>query len=146
MSQEQLVEQAISVIEIVRRINEVLKDSEIAELCRRLDSYATALDAVVNKKYHWFDVQFVLVSTAHAGTDFTVRLYVKGEYIYSISVERNTTIEQMFEKVFSSQELKTELTNRIYDILSEIASEIASKANIVQRVKELEERLREEDP
>jgi len=52
----------------------------------------------------------------------------------------------MFEKIFTSQEIRNELVNKIYRILAELASEIASKADIVQRIKEIEERLVEEDP
>ena len=146
MSQEQVVEQTTSIIEIVKKINEILKSSKISELCNKLYAYAKALDAVINKKHYVFEVQFELISSMYAGSEYRVRLYVDSEQIWSISIDTDATIKAMFEKIFTSQEIRNELVNKIYRILAELASEIASKADIVQRIKEIEERLVEEDP
>jgi hypothetical protein len=143
---EELVKEAISITEIVKKINEVLKDSKIDGLCRKLDSLAKALDAVVNKKHHMFELHFSVTSYTYAGREYAVRLYVDGEYIYTAYAEPNTTIDAMFEKIFTSEEIKSEIVRKIHETLAELASEVASKANLVERIKEIEERLEEEDP
>jgi hypothetical protein len=150
MSQEQveakLVEQTTSIVEIVKKINEALKDTRISELCKKLDSYRRALDAIVNKKHYIFELQFELVGTAYAGMEYRVRLYVNDEQIWSISIDTDATIKAMFEKIFTSQEMRSHIVNTIHKTLAEIAEEIADKADLVKRVREIEERLVEEDP
>jgi 2-hydroxy-3-keto-5-methylthiopentenyl-1-phosphate phosphatase len=150
MSQEQveakLVEQTTSIVETIKKINEALKDTRISELCEKLYAYAKALDAIVNKKHYIFELQFELVGTAYAGMEYIVRLYVGNEQISSISIDTDATIKAMFEKIFTSQEMRSHIVNTIHKTLAEIAEEIAEKADLVERIKEIEERLEEEDP
>jgi N-glycosylase/DNA lyase len=150
MSQEQieakLVEQTTSIVETVKKINEALKDTRISELCGKLDAYAKALDAVINKKHYMFKVHFSIVGYAYAGTEYAIRLYVDNEHIYTVYVPLGTTIDAMFEKIFTSQEIKSSVVSKIHDTLADLASEIAGKANLVERIKSIEERLEEEDP
>jgi len=136
-----LVEQVEAVTEIVRKINETLKDSRINELCKRLDAYGKALNAIINKKHYMFELQFDIVSS-----EYRVQLFVDGEYIDTVYVPLGTTINALFEKIFTSEEIKAKLTNNIYEVLAELAREVAEKSNLVERVKELERRLVEEDP
>jgi predicted house-cleaning noncanonical NTP pyrophosphatase (MazG superfamily) len=138
MSQSR-VEETISEIE---RINEVLKDSKIGELCDILDAYGRALRALVEKRPDRFDIMFI----AHADRSYTVKLFVGNEEISYMSVNGNTTINDMFERIFSSQEIKDKVVTMIHKTLAEIAIEIAEKADLVRRVKEIEEKLKEEDP
>jgi hypothetical protein len=150
MSQEQveakLVEQTTSIVETIKKINEALKDTRISELCEKLYAYAKALDAIVNKKHYIFELQFELVGTAYAGMEYIVRLYVGNEQISSISINTGATLKEMFEKIFSSQEIRDYVVGKIYRILAELAEEVANKADVIQRIKEIEERLVEEDP
>jgi len=150
MAQEQvetkLVEQTTSIVEIVKKINEALKDTRISELCKKLDSYRRALDAIVNKKHYIFELQFELVSFTYTGSEYRVRLYVDSEPIWSTSIETDATIKAMFEKIFTSQEIISHIVYTIHKTLAEIAEEIADKADLVKRVREIEERLEEEDP
>ena len=134
-------EKVEEIVDMVRQLNETLKDSRIDELCKRLDALATALDALANRKHHWFDMYF----TASAEM-FNVKLHVKGEYIGSLSVEKSITAEQLFERIFGSQELRDDVIKRIHETLTELAREVAEKSNLVERLKEIEKRLREEDP
>jgi len=146
MSQEQteakLVEQTESVVEIVKKINEALKDTRIAELCEKLRSFANALDAVIKKKHYVFKLHFY----AYSSSEYKVQLYVDDEHVYTTYMPIDTQINAMFEKIFASQTMKEDLVGKIHEILSEIAKEIAEKANLIQRIKEIEERLEEEDP
>jgi DNA repair exonuclease SbcCD ATPase subunit len=144
--QTELVEQATSIVEIVKKINETLKDTRISELCGKLDAYSKALDAVINKKHYMFELHFSTVAYAHAGSEYKIRLYVDNEHVFTVYVPLGTTIDAMFEKIFTSQEIKSEIVKKIHDTLAELASEIAEKADIIQRIKEIEERLEEEDP
>jgi hypothetical protein len=154
MSQEQietkteveLIKQAASIVEVVKKINEALKDTRISELCEKLNAYAKALDALVNRKNYMFNLQISIVGYAHAGTEYAIRLYVEKEHIYTVYVPLNTTIDAMFEKIFTSQEIKSSVVSKIHDTLADLADEISRKANIVKLVKEIEERLEEEDP
>ena len=142
MSQEKpLVEQVESTIEVIKKINEVLKDSEIDALCKRLDAYGKALNAIINKKHYMFELHFDIVSS-----EYRIQLFVDGEYIDTVYVPLGTTINALFEKIFTSEEIKAKLTNNIYEVLAELAREVAEKSNLVERVKELERRLVEEDP
>jgi len=132
-------EKVEEIVDMVRQLNETLKDSRIDELCKRLDALATALDALANRKHHWFDMYF----TASAEM-FNVKLHVKGEYIGSLSVEKSITVEQLFERIFTSN-IKENLVSEIHKTLAELTAEVADKANIIQKVKELEKRLAKED-
>jgi len=142
MSQERLVEQTTSILETVRKINEVLKDSKIAELCEKLNAYSATLDAIVNRKHHTFTLHFAKIGH----NEYKVGLYADDVYIYTIYVQHDVTIDSLFESIFANQELRNKLINDIYETLSEIAHEIADKANIIEQVKRIEERLKEEDP
>jgi hypothetical protein len=150
MSQEQvetkLVEQTTSIVEIVKKINEILKSSKISELCGKLEAYSKALEAIMNKRHYMFELHFSITSYAHAPDEYKVNLYVDNEHVYTIYVPLNTTIDAMFEKIFTSQEARNELVNKIHKTLAEISEEIADKADLVKRIKEIEERLEEEDP
>ena len=142
MSQEQLVEQTTSIVETIKKINETLKDTRISELCEKLKAYAHTLDAITNKKHYWFEVHFSKL----ANGEYKTELYVSGEHIYTVYVKCNTTIDAMFDNVFGSQEIKSEVVERIYKTLAEIADEISSKADLVERIKSIEEKLEKEDP
>jgi len=141
-TEAKLVEQITEVAEVIKKVNEALKDSEIDVLCKRLDAYGKALNAVIKKKHYMFKLHFDIVTYS----EYKIQLYVDDEYVYTVYVPLGTTIDALFEKVFTSQGIKTELTNKIYDVLSELAREIADKADIVRRVEEIEKRLREDDP
>jgi len=142
MSQEQLVEQTTSILETVRKINEVLKDTKVSELCEKLKAYARALDAITNKKHYMFNVHFSKL----ANQEYKVQLYVDGEHIYIVYIPHDASVDTMFERIFALQEIRDHVVSKIHDTLVDIAHEIADKANIVQQIKEIEERLREEDP
>jgi uncharacterized protein YqgV (UPF0045/DUF77 family) len=150
MSQEQieakLVEQSTSIVEVIKKINEALKDSKISELCEKLSAYSKALDALINKKHYMFELHFSIVAYAHAGSEYRINLYVDDEYIHTVYVPLGTTIDAMFEKIFTSQEIRDSVVKKIHDTLVDLAEEIASKADIVKRVEELEELVREDDP
>jgi hypothetical protein len=146
VSEAKLAGETTSILETVEKINEALRDTRISELCAKLKAYARALDALVNKKHHWFDLQFVVNVYQYAGSDYRVNISVNGELISSITVGRNATVDTVFERIFTSQEVKSEVVDKIYKTLAELVSEIASKANLVERIKEIEKRLEEEDP
>jgi len=142
MSQEQLVEQTTSIVETIKKINETLKDTRISELCEKLKAYAHTLDAITNKKHYWFEVHFSKL----ANGEYKIELYVSGEHIYTVYVKSDTAVDAMFESIFAMQEIRDHVVSKIHDTLVDIAHEIADKANLVERIKEIEERLREEDP
>jgi len=150
MSQEQvetkvetkLVEQTESIVELVKKINETLRESKISELCKKLYAYGRALDAIVNKKHYMFELQFSVVGY----NEYRVQLHVDNEYVGTVYVPLNTTVDAMFEKIFNNQELRERLVSEIYETIAELAEEIASRANLVERVREIEKRLVEEDP
>jgi glutamate-1-semialdehyde aminotransferase len=150
MSQEQietkLVDQTTSILDVVKKINEALKDTRISELCEKLNAYAKALDALVNRKNYMFELHFSIVAYTHAGSEYRIRLYVDNEHVLTAYVPLGTTIDAMFEKIFTSPNYKEELVDKIHGTLTELAREITSKADIVQRIKEIEKRLEEEDP
>jgi hypothetical protein len=145
-TETKLVEQATSMVDIIKKINEVLKHSTLHELCSKLDAYAKALDAVINKKHYMFELHFSIISYAHAPSEYKVNLYVNDIHVHTVYVPLGTTIDAMFEKIFTSQEIKSELVKKIHETIAEIAEEIAGKADLVERVREIEERLEEEDP
>jgi hypothetical protein len=145
MSQE-LVTQVEEIRKEVEKINEILKSSKISELCSKLEAYAEALDAVINEKHYMFKLHFSITSYSHAGREYKIQIYVDSEHIYTLYVPLGTSVDALFEKIFTSQEVRNELTNKIHKTLIEIAKEIADKADLVKRIKEIEERLEEEDP
>jgi hypothetical protein len=142
MSQEQLVEQTTSILETVRKINEALKDTKISELCEKLEAYAKALDAIVNRKHHMFTLHFAKIGH----NEYKIGLYADDVYIYTIYVQHDVTIDSLFESIFTNQELRNKLINDIYETLSEIAHEVAERADLVKQIKEIKQRLEEEDP
>jgi hypothetical protein len=148
MSQEQeLVTQVVEEIrKEVEKINEILRETKIEELCKKLRAYANALDAVINEKHYAFKLHFSITSYSHAGREYAVRLYVDNEYIYTVHVEPGTTIDALFEKVFTSEDVRNDIVKRIHGTLVEVAKEIADKADIIERIRSIEERLEEEDP
>jgi hypothetical protein len=140
MSQEEVV---TKILEEIKKINEVLKDEKISELCRELRARAGALEAI-NKKYpSTFTLRFV-----RGGDVYYADIYVDNVKIAYLQCNSNTTLDKMFEELFSSEEIRASLLHEIHNTLAELAKLVAEKADAYERLKKIEEELGEleEDP
>jgi hypothetical protein len=133
----ELLKSTGAIVEEVKKIKEVLKEWKIDVLCDELDAYAQALNAVVNK-----DTDPLMLNFHYdmAG-NYVVYVYSKGFNVGRVFVSTETSIKDLLNVVFNSEELKKKLVKDILRIISVIASEIAEKANLVERIKSLERAL-----
>jgi hypothetical protein len=134
-TEKKILETSTSIIEELKKINEVLKDSRIDDLCSELYAYARTLEAVVTSDTDILHLRF------HYNLDgtYTVYLIVNEYYTGEVYVENTRSISDLFKTIFGSQELKESLVKKILGVLVEVSKEIASKADLVERVKRLEE-------
>jgi Zn-dependent oligopeptidase len=104
-------------------INSVLKNSKIDYLIRNLETLSYALGSIIGQKKQAFKLRL-------DPSERNIEVYVDEIYITDIAVNDNTTIQQVFEKLFTTEEIKLRLANKIYEKISELANEISRSANI----------------
>ena len=121
----------------IKKINEMLKDSRIADLCDELNAYARTLEAILIKDS---DILHLRFHYDLAG-GYVVYLVVNGYYTGEVYVENTKSISDLFKTIFESQGLRESLVKNISRILVEVSKEIASKADLVERIKRLEETI-----
>jgi hypothetical protein len=137
MAEKEVVEMAKSVVEEVKKINEILKDTRISKLCDEISAYAKALERAV----HGFII------------DFAYRFYGDNVAVYDIfSADRpielwtgalpsGQDIAAVLRTVVTSDAFKGEVMRKMLLAIAELGKELADKADIVRRVEELEKRL-----
>ena len=138
-----ILKAAESIIEEIKKLNEVLKNSRITVLTEELEAYARALRAVIVKSTDDLHLEF------HYNQDMNYKIYIitSGYYIDNLVVSKDTSVASLFNTIFTSRELREALVEKILMTITEISREIAAKANLFERIRRLEEALeREVDP
>jgi FMN phosphatase YigB (HAD superfamily) len=131
----EVLKNASSIRDEVKKLNEVLKDSRIAVLAEELDAYAGALYSIVTKSTDYIKLEF------HYDQARNYKVYVisKGYYIGSLLISESASIRDLFNAIFTSSELREKILTEIFAIISKLASEVAERADLVERVRRLEE-------
>jgi len=118
----------------VNEINEILKDTKIEMICKQLETLADALKAVVSEAKYAFTLQLNC-------TERYVSVNYRDLLVAYLEVNPETTISEIFKKLFTQSYTKEQLAEKIYRTISELADELAQKANIVKQLRELQQQV-----
>jgi hypothetical protein len=142
MAEKGLVEMAKSLVEEVKKINEILRDSKIDELCDEIYVYAGALGDSLEGKISTFAFRI------EGGTIYVYDIFRASGPIelWSARIPESTDIIEMLKNLISSEAFRVAVVEKMLKTISVLGKELATKADIVRKVQELEEKLREEDP
>jgi hypothetical protein len=136
----------MEIMEEVRKINEVLRNSRISELCDKIYCLSRSLYKLAERMYDAFDVLFFKPLVFKEGeiiqtNVLVVQLYSCSEKIHEVKVDENTTIAELFNKIFESEEIRKRLLDEMQVVLHEIVREIALSADLVRRIEEIESKV-----
>lgn len=141
MAEKELVEMAKGLIEEVNKINEMLKDSKISELCDEVYVYARALEDSLEGKISIFAFR-IEGGTIHIYDIFRADRPI--ELWSGLLPEASTNVIEMLKSLVSSEGFRVEVMKKMLKTINALGAELANKADIVRKVRELEERLRED--
>jgi len=141
MAEKELVEMAKGLIEEVNKINEMLKDSKISELCDEVYVYARALEDSLEGKISIFAFR-IERGTIHIYDIFRADRPI--ELWSGLLPEASTNVIEMLKSLVSSEGFRVEVMKKMLKTINALGAELANKADIVRKVRELEERLRED--
>jgi hypothetical protein len=137
------------IVEEVKKLNEVLKNTRISELCSKVYCLSKSLRKLAERDYDAFDILFFKPVIFEAGKEIrtstlTVQLYSCSKKVYEIKVDESITIAELFNKIFDeSKNIEEQLLSEIYATLHELVREIALSADLVKRVEEVERKVEE---
>jgi uncharacterized coiled-coil DUF342 family protein len=115
-------------------INNIIKDTKLADMYDALEILSVALNAVISRDKRPFTLQMDY-------TERSINITVKGLYITSIEISGNTTIQEIYEKIFNSDEIKQRIIEKIYEKISELAETLSWRANIIEKLKYIEQEI-----
>jgi hypothetical protein len=139
----------MDIIEEVKKINELLRNSRISELCDKIYCLSRSLDKLAERlNYDAFEILFFKPVVFEAGevkptSEVVVHLYSCNIKVYEMRVDENTTITELFNKIFTVDEIKERILSKMYAILHEIVREVVLSADLVRRVEEIESKIEE---
>jgi hypothetical protein len=138
--------EVMEIIKEVKKLNEVLRNSRISELCDKVYCLSRSLSKLAGRMYDAFDILFFKPLIFEAGQEkqvstLIVQLYACNVKIHEIRVDEGITIVELFNKIFESEDIKKQLLSDIYVALHEIIREIALSADLVRRIEEIERKV-----
>jgi hypothetical protein len=135
-----IVEVTKNIVEEVKRINELLKSSAIGKLCEELYALAASLEESLERMIVHFAFRI------EGGTIYVYDIFRASEplELWSARIPETPNIVDALRGLVSSEEFRVELVRKILKTIAMLGKELAEKANVVRKVQELEERLRED--
>jgi hypothetical protein len=136
MSQVEIEKKIIEIVEELKKLNEILKNQKISELCDVLYCLSKSLYKLADKSYDAFDVIFF------KGRDgVLVQLYSCSTLVHEVKVSEDITIRELFEKIFSDEQLRKRLLDEMQIYLYRIVREFVIDVDLPRRLEELEREI-----
>jgi rRNA pseudouridine-1189 N-methylase Emg1 (Nep1/Mra1 family) len=140
-SADEVLKTAEEILAEVRKINDLLKDSEIEKTADRLYLYTTALKNLIERNLTVF--RFKLQRSGDIIYVEVYHEYDPEQDILVFTVNGSTAMDQVLEKLFSTERHETALLRMIVNRIIELSKALSERANIVERVRELERKLQD---
>jgi predicted RNase H-like nuclease (RuvC/YqgF family) len=120
----------------INEINNILNDTKIATVCEILDILGEGLRAILERNKTKFHLQMDY-------NERSLNIYVRDIYIASIDVEETTTLKEIYEKLFSSDEIRQRIVEKIYDKIAELATILSWRADVIRELRNVEREIEE---